>query len=626
MTDRTRRVCESQARVHIRTVVLTLIATGAGVYGALQIPRVERMIWPPVFMEERAPANFELRHVLLERRDGARASGDPIGTAQVHALLAREAYARARAVHRAWMRHRNETTGLISRGAAGHSWTYRDVGADLFGHKLNAALLLGTEHADALLGTLEAERAISGPDGLCRNADARTGRPLAWQGRRSRMFGSAEYAKDGLLPVVEMHGHPAVLARLLEVVGAITEHSDHQSRYGTIPDSRSEVNGEMLQVLCRLYFATGDERHARAASAIAEAAIGQMLPSNNGLPAKEYDYEADRAERAFVQIRDHGNELMVGLSEAYAMAVALAELGESEWAARADRWAEPLMLMYETLFEHGRNSEGLIVNQMDPFTLDALDARASDNWGYVLCGAELFVQASERHGAIGEERLRAIREQIVSTVDAVLRTDGLAWEGAHQDGYADSIESALYAAAYIRGVDRRSINRWVDRQIAALFHKQRSDGFVDEQYLDGNFIRTSLLYGMMRSGGWMPEPWAPNVGIGYERIDDTRAILVVQAGSDGWTGTIVPDRERHRHILRLPWDWPRINSWPEWCPGDRVESVTPIEGASFARHADAASGPERIGVSLPPHARVVFEIVTESYAADGARVHARERP
>ena len=41
----------------------------------------------------------------------------------------------------------------------------------------------------------------------------------------------------------------------------------------------------------------------------------------------------------------------------------------------------------------------------------------------------------------------------------------------------------------------RQVAAWVDDEIAAMFALQRRDGLVSGMYLDGNFVRTAMLYG-----------------------------------------------------------------------------------------------------------------------------------
>ena len=591
----------------LRTLLITLIATAAAAFGSLQLKPIQRLVWPQATPPTRAAAPFQPRSIMPERPQTDRAAMQPTEAAALNAVRSSEALARARAVHDAWLAHRRPETGLYPRDRLQMVWSYRDVAADFFGHQLNVALLTHSPAVDDHLRTLAAERSATPPGQLCPDLDATTGQPVRTS-PRERMFGTAEYAKDGLLSVVELHNHPAARARLIELADSVLAAANHQTRFGPIPDRRSEVNGDMLQVLGRLAFATGDARYAEMAGRIADAAVMQMLTANHGLPAQVYDYQIDAAVRGFVQIRDHGNELVVGLSEAYALAVHHAAAGDTRWRDRADRWAAPLADMYTTILERARDDAGLLVGSIDAETLLPRDANASDNWGYVVCGAELYCQAAQRHGAVPARTLESIRGHIASLVEAVLRTDGHPWEGTHQDGYADSLESAMYAAAYCPYLDRARIKAWVDSQIPILYGKQRSDGFVDEHFLDGNFMRTCLLYALMCSGGWTATPWSLDVGVGYVSTGDSTGVLVVAAGEGGWEGVLKPDSPRHRHTLGLPWNWPRINSWPEWRTSESIAEARTVPAQGVGDAIDPADLAQGIPLKLAPFQRYVLEL------------------
>lgn len=591
----------------LRTTLVILTAIAAAAYGAFQFKPVERLFSPRPTPPAPTAAGFQPRSLLPTRQEATPVASDPTDAAALNAARSHEALARARAVHDAWLAQRRPETGLYPRDRVNMVWSYRDVAADFFGHQLNVALLTHSPAIDAHLKTLAAERAATPPGQLCGDLDSTTGQPVPSL-PRDRMFGTAEYAKDGLLSVVELTDHPAARARLIELADAVLAASSHPSRLGPIPDRRSEVNGDMLQVLSRLAFATGDDRYAEMAGRIADAAVSQMLPANHGLPAQVYDYEKDTPLRNFVQIRDHGNELLVGLSEAYALAVHHAAAGDALWRDRADRWSTPLANMYSTILEHARNDAGLLIGSIDPATLQPRDANASDNWGYVVCGAELYCQAAHRHGATPPPKLASIRGHIASLVDAVMRTNDHPWEGTHQDGYADSLESGIYAAAYCPSLDRARIKTWIDSQIPIWHRKQRADGFVDEHYLDGNFMRTCLLYAQMCSGGWTASPWSSDVGIGYEPTGDSTGVLVIAAGEGGWEGVVKPDSARHRHALNLPWNWPRINSWPEWHTAESIAEARVVTTAGVGNALDAATIAQGIPVKLAPFQRYVVEL------------------
>src|SRR5690606_19915858 len=80
----------------------------------------------------------------------------------------------------------------------------------------------------------------------------------------------------------------------------------------------------------------------------------------------------------------------------------------------------------------------------------------------------------------------------------------------------------------------------------------------------GNFIRTALLYAEARSAGFRLEPWDADTTIGASTSEDGSTTLTIAAGSRSYAGRLVADHPRHREHLRLPWNWARINGWPEW--------------------------------------------------------------
>lgn len=570
-----------------------------------------------------SPLHPLARRGLLEQRDLI-GPADTIELATINATLAHEAMSRALALHDDWMPHRHPATGLFGRTQDGSLWTYRDVAADFFAHQLNTALCTDAPSLNALLDTLRAERAGNVPGRLCRTLDVQTG-----QGVRTvpqeRLFGTTEYIKDGLLPLLELHDHPHVRARIVELADVVVARSAHPSRFGPVPDGRSEVNGEVLQAFARLHFTTAKPEYAELVAAITDATIEQMLPANNGLPAKEFDFENDQVVRPVVQLRDHGNEVLVGLGEAFAMAAHLgsqaahspddsddqaeaapAPSNPAVWRDRADRWAEPLAEIYLTVLDKGRNPDGLLVNRLDAQSLTALDPAPCDNWGYILCGAAAFVQAAVRHNLIDTDRSARIEQLIFEIASAVARTDGHRWQNDHQDGFADSIESAIYVLAYCPPVDAPSLTRWIDSQMARMYEHQQPDGSVDRHYLDGNFMRTAILYAQFRSGGWRPHLWSPSVGLGLESSDDKSAVLVVRADSRGWLGVVTPDAPRHTEIMNLPWNWPRINSWPEWCTHNQITDIQVLHGGDHVTLPPDRDWKRGIALDLPPNGRAAL--------------------
>jgi hypothetical protein len=540
----------------------------------------------------------DLRRLMVEQREQVLASGELAGAAALNGVLAQEAILRVRAVHNAWMPRRDPGTKLFPESLRRPRWNYRNTAADFFCFLFHAGLYTDEPSVPLLRETLRAEAALVGPGQLCQPVASATGRPIR-SSASELMFGASEYAKDGLLSLYEATGDAQVYQRLLEVVDAVIAHSEHRSRFGPIPGIRSEVNGEMLQVLSRLALVEESPVYGEMAARIGDAAIQQMLAANHGLPAHKYDYEDDRVIEERVRIRDHGSEVIGGLSEVYALAVS--RRADPQWAARAERWAEPLARMYELLLEYGINEAGLIVNALDPSSRRQIDAGANDNWGYILSGLLLYTQAAGRHGVIDAARLESLLRRADEVVSAVVSTDGLAWEGPNQDGYADALESALYIAAHRPGC-ADALLPWVDRQIGIMFDMQQESGFVDGHYLDGNFIRTTLMYADLRSGGWRIDPWDAGTRVGMARREG-QAVLVVES-RDGYEGVLRPRRAAHELRRNLPWNWPRLNSWPEWLAPSTLRTVRRAEGIATVPSVEELT--KGVRVAVPRGGRLVL--------------------
>ncbi|MEQ9454149.1 MAG: hypothetical protein RLN76_06095 [Phycisphaeraceae bacterium] len=555
-------------------------------------------------------ASFTLRNVVLDARDAAGASGDLLSVARTHAVLSEEALRRAKSTFDSWMGMRHAESKLFPESWLEAEWNYRNTAADFFCFQFHVAAYLGLDELSLMRETIEAERAISGPDSLAHAASSETGRVLLASsehpifGARGPIFGTSEYAKDGLLSLYEGTGDEQVRGRLVEVMDVILASSQHESRYGLIPSSNSEVNGEVLQVLGRMSLVVDRPAYAEMQARLTDAIVGQMMVKTGGLPVHSYDFEADEVEEGLLSLRDHGNEIIAGLTESYALAVARRD--EPVWAERAGRWAEPIGRMLELVLEHGRDERGLIVNEIDPVTYAITDLKPSDNWGYVLNGVLLFADAAERHGVIAEDRLMAMRDEVMAVAEAVAATDGFRWQGASMDGYADAIESALYLSAYYprtAGV----LLPWVDRQIGIMFDMQAADGFVSQGYLDGNYMRTSLMYAELRSGGWKMQPWEPGTRVGLAEKGG-RVVIVVESDG-GYEGRLVRGRSSQPISEALPWRWARLNSWPAWNPLDDVVSVEVIEGDVGGVTVDGLA--EGLAISLPAGGRLVLGMVRE---------------
>lgn len=510
------------------------------------------------------PSGAASRSDLVNERHQLRASGDVIGAARRNGILAAEAQIRASRVLTRWRGRLDPETGLLPKGVEpdDHLWDYADAGADLFPHLLIAAHLLSHDASPLLTAVIDNERRIGGP-GLPRNVDLETNRPDPR--RRDQMYGAVEYAKDGLLPLTERLGPGPWLDRMQEIMQAVDDGSTVQTRFGPIPSEEGEVNGQALQVFARLFWATGDMRYRVAASRIAHAYLDQVLPDTDWIPTRSWDFDRERADTSVVQLRDHGNEIVAGLVEYHLIETTL-ELPEAvDHRLRIRKMLDRLLVV-------GRDGDGMWRSAIDLKTGQSLKDTLSDNWGY-LYAAYLTQALIEEHwpgqdGTVARQYADRYRAAAREGLVGVSNLDLYPWQGTEQDGYADTIESALYL---LNRLDVPTAARWTDRQAGTLFGAQADDGRVEDRYLDGNFVRTALLYAAWRSGGTRLQPWSASATVGAERDGPCMAIVVV-TGED-WNGRLVFDRPRHAAHLHLPLNYPRLNEWPEW--------FTVQEGASY---------------------------------------------
>jgi hypothetical protein len=118
-----------------------------------------------------------------------------------------------------------------------------------------------------------------------------------------------------------------------------------------------------------------------------------------------------------------------------------------------------------------------------------------------------------------------------------------------------------------------------------LLAKQFPSGFVEEWYLDGNFVRTVLLYAGYKAQGVLARPWRADVRVGAAR-DRHGPVLHVHVEADReWTGALRLDPPRYRTVWRMPRDYPRLNAAPEWYPvaPGRTYQVVEVETGRRSR-------------------------------------------
>ncbi|MCA1760294.1 MAG: hypothetical protein LC658_11045, partial [Bacteroidales bacterium] len=347
------------------------------------------------------------------------------------------------------------------------------------------------------------------------------------------IFGTSEYIKDGLIPLNEYIGKSPWQERMLEMLGDLEEFltnpEDLVALYSERMASVEEVNGNMLQILSRMYWMTGDKKYLDWAIKIGD-----------------YYFlgERDLSQIEYLRIRDHGCEIIGGLSELY-VTLHFA----NPW--KKEMYKEPYYKVLDRILEIGRNEDGLFYNAVNAKTGEIVDQKIVDNWGYIFNAyySVYLVDDKEEY-----------REAILKGFEKLNENyRNYAWEGTSHDGYADALESGinLYNREPVE-----ELKSWIDSEMQVMFAMQQPDGIIGGWHGDGNFARTAIMYSLWKTQGATIQPWRADVILGAEKTEN-EAYFVLTAETD-WEGKLIFDVPRHKTILNLPIDYPRINQFPEW--------------------------------------------------------------
>ena len=230
---------------------------------------------------------------------------------------------------RAWLTHADARTlllpdripggpGGLPAGDGHRLYTPHNSGADLYPYLVLTAQLTDPEvYQGRMLEMLRNEvRYTTVEDTIPANLEMSTGA----LGPPS-LFGAGEYAKDGLLAVTEYLGRTPWTARMVDLTVDAMRHAPVASRFGSLPASDSELNGDYLQVLMRLEAMTGDPRFLEWARRIGDAYVEEVLPGNHGVPSMQWNFGTHTGDGR-LRLRDHGNEIIVGLTLQFALETA----------------------------------------------------------------------------------------------------------------------------------------------------------------------------------------------------------------------------------------------------------------------------------------------------------------
>ena len=472
-----------------------------------------------------------------------------ISRAQHNADDARDVLNRCHRFVEGWLQYADRETGLIPQNLDSPVWTPENSAADNYPFMVLTAHFTDRKMLDGVMrDILHSE--VRCTTRLHRLPDAYNLQSHAFERADLDMgrliFGSAEYCKDGLLAVSEAMGRDDWLWRMRDIAEDICAVAPVQTQFGNIPSESAEVNGDVLQVLCRLFGATGNPRLLDMATRIGDAYFLEVLPNSNGLPCHSWDFAQHRPISDTLRLIDHGSEIVGGLSEVYAAAT---------WhrAEKAARWEKPMRRMLDTLLEHARKPDGMWYLAIQPSTLKITDQGTPDTWGYILNAHYTFflLTGEPRYGDAVRKGLQAIENYPE-------------WGGA--DAFADSIESAI---VLLNRMHVPSASKWVDEAIARMSGKQQPNGIIEGWHGDGNVARTWLLYAMMKTAGLHTPDWRTDLRIGADVRGDTLCAYV--SADSKWEGSLCFDGPRYREVMGLPLDYPRLNSFPEWYPVEANE-------------------------------------------------------
>ncbi len=485
--------------------------------------------------------------------------------AKANGQLVNEGLERCKKLVDGWLKEADPESGLIPRNLTGSKdiWNAKDAAADNYPFMVLTAALTDQELFDGRMqDMLDKETALTSR--VDRMPDTYSFSKKDFENPEVDMddilFGSSEYIKDGLLPLTEWLGESPWSDRMIGILDDMWKHAPVETKYGKIVSTNVELNGEMLQALSRIYWMTGEEKYLDWAIRLGDYyLLGDQHPTTH---AKE------------LRLRDHGCEVVSGLCELYAT-VSYAR------PEKKGEYLSPINQMLDRILEVGRNADGLFYNVINPQTGEIVNEGIADNFGYNLNGIYTVYQLDSR---------QAYKDATIKALNA-LNTSyrNFDWERGSADGYADAIEGALNL--YNREPEPAAA-AWVDSEIQVMWSMQDSShrpntelwkdsGIIEGWHGDGNFARTTIMYCFWKTQGMTVQPWRADIQPGVAKTGDDLAISIQT--QHPWSGKLKFDTKRHQTILNLPFDWPRINQFPEWFtpdPDSKYELINVASGAS----------------------------------------------
>ena len=481
---------------------------------------------------------------------------DHLPSLERNAAQANQALKQCRQYVDGWLNHADPISGLIPRNLRESKtiWNGKDSAADNYPFMvMTCALTDNALYQGSMRDMLESEIRLTRRIGNLVDVFSFPTQSFAHEtpSMDRILFDSSEYAKDGLIPLTELLGKTPWRDRLLGIIDDIIAHAAHPTANGPIPLDNVEVNGELMQMLGRLYWMTGNDTYLDMGVRIADY---YLLGGNH--PTRDM---------TTLSLDDHGCELISGLCEIY-VTCRYARPGE----ARA--FKQPLYDTLDTILELAVNKDGFLHHAINPVEGKVTKEALSDNWGYNYNGFYAVYLMD------GVERYRDIVLQALRSLDKP-KYLAYPWEGFGSDGIADVVEGALNL------YNRESVPEaepWIDANVHRMLGIQKEDGVIEGWHGDGNFARTAIMWALWKQQGATLHPWREDVTLGA--IKTPNGIRLRVAAQEPWQGVIKLDPPRHKTIMNMPLDYPRINQFPEW--------FTVSEGKEYAVGGQTIPGEE----------------------------------
>ena len=495
--------------------------------------------------------------------------------AERNARQANEQFFRCRRFVDGWLAYADPKTGLIPRNLNRDRdiWNANDSAADNYPFMvLTCAITDVPMFQGRMLDMLHMETRLT--NRLDRLPDTWSFSKQGFQQEEPNLeriiFGGSEYVKDGLMPLTEWLGPSPWRERMLGILDDLWKHAPVETPFGNITSTNVEVNGEMLQVLSRAYWMTGDEKYLEYATR-----LGNYYLLGDHHPTRDSES---------LKLLAHGGEVVSGLCEFYAMI---------HFAAPEKKKAyyEPIHTMCDRILEVGRNDHGMIYVSINPHSGEH-HAAICDTWGYTY-DAYYTVYLIDKTEAYRQAVLK-----VLNSLNEHYRDPK--WVDRTADGYADAVEGAINL--YSRE-PMPTVAEWIDGQIKLMWRSQQPDGVIEGWHGDGNSARTGIMYALWKTKGLTVQPWRTDVRFGSVQKGDK--VYVSLVAEQPWKGKLVFDRPRHKDFMHLPLDYPRLNQFPEWFT---------VEAEKRYTVRDVAAGTERTfgGKDLQTGIPLTLEPGTES--------------